>query len=149
MAQSTDAAAAEGADNSTPQPKPDSMSIGVGSLVNAISSVFAGIATESLSSDGKLNISQLPVLLERTASMLRDINQAQDQIVDNTQNVAPVTQAEPDKGSSVLSEMSPMKTRVGSDLQPAPMEEITGMEWSWQYFRSSTLLSMLSIASTT
>ena len=40
-----------------------------------------------------------------------------------------------------------MKMRVGSDLQPAPMEEITGRLFLWQYSRRATLLSMLSIAS--
>lgn len=53
-----------------------------------------------------------------------------------------------ESGSSVLAEISPMKMRVGSDLQPAPMEEMTGRECLWQYSRSATLLSMLSIAST-
>merc|ERR1711981_1545702 len=42
-----------------------------------------------------------------------------------------------------------MYIRVGSDLQPAPMEEITGIPLSWQYFKRATLETILSIASTT
>jgi hypothetical protein len=48
----------------------------------------------------------------------------------------------------VLADMSPMKMRVGSDLQPAPIEEITGRLFLWQYSSRATLLSMLSMAST-
>lgn len=55
---------------------------------------------------------------------------------------------ERERGSSVLAEMSPTKTRVGSDLHPAPMDEMTGSLFLWQYASNSTLLSILSIAST-
>jgi hypothetical protein len=54
-----------------------------------------------------------------------------------------------DSPSSVLVPISPTTIRVGSLLQPAPMDDITGRLWSWQYFSSSTLVSILSMASTT
>lgn len=54
-----------------------------------------------------------------------------------------------DSGSSVVAEMSPTIIRVGSLLHPDPAEEMTGRPLSWQYLRSATLVSMLSMASMT
>ena len=89
MAQSTDPDVMVGSDNTVSQPKLDLMSEGVNSLVNAISSVFTGVATESLSPDGRVNLSQLPALLEKTANILRDISQTQESRV-LVDNAAPV-----------------------------------------------------------
>ena len=54
-----------------------------------------------------------------------------------------------ERGSSAEAEISPMKTLVGSDLHPAPIDEITRIEFEWQYRSKATLESMLSIASIT
>ena len=51
---------------------------------------------------------------------------------------------ERDNGSSVEDEMSPTKIRVGSDLHPAPIDDMTGILLVAQYARRSTFETMAS-----